>query len=148
MKNKELFTKTVNILVDAYFKNTLKHGDCAACAVGNIIRGNGMQLCMRGDDIEKYYTKSVQWLRHIKNTIRKDEEPQECDVEIALEQINITGYSIEELNIIEKAFENPEIFYDGNDYMFNGLMAVVDVLIEIHEGNETEKVTAKELFTV
>lgn len=37
MTNKERFDETVDILVKAYLNDTLQHGHCAACAVGNII---------------------------------------------------------------------------------------------------------------
>lgn len=40
MKRPELYQKTVDILVKAYFDDTLQHGNCYACAVGNIIAGN------------------------------------------------------------------------------------------------------------
>ncbi len=40
MKNKSLYDKTVSILVDAYMNDTLQHGNCFACAVGNIVAAN------------------------------------------------------------------------------------------------------------
>src|SRR5690606_10630324 len=40
MKHQELFEKTVGILVKAYQNDTLRHGNCMACAVGNIVATN------------------------------------------------------------------------------------------------------------
>src|SRR5687768_1919011 len=40
MKNPELYNRTVDILVDAYFKDALVSDDCTACACGNIISAN------------------------------------------------------------------------------------------------------------
>ena len=143
MKNKELFTKTVNILVDAYFKNTLQHGNCAACAVGNIIACN-MGIKFRISTVcDGFYTwdgLKVSWNKVFVTPFNYEGE--------AKEQIDSTGYTWQELAKVEFAFETAYVGKSEDDYMFNGLMAVVDVLIEIHEGNETEKVTAKELFTV
>jgi hypothetical protein len=58
-----------------------------------------------------------------------------------------TGYSVHEIHQIEYAFENAP--YQGDDteeWMFNGLMAVVDVLAEIHGIDLTAKEEAKKLF--
>src|SRR5258706_8814339 len=47
MKNELLYNKTINILKEAYFNNTLQHNNCYACAVGNIIAGNmGLKFYM------------------------------------------------------------------------------------------------------
>lgn len=34
------FKHTMDLLVQAYFDNTLKHGNCSKCAVGNICGGD------------------------------------------------------------------------------------------------------------
>lgn len=150
MKNKELFTKTVNILVDAYFKNTLQHGSCAACAVGNIIACNmGLKI---SEDLcfweKKGKTIYSDW-DNVFVTTREGQEinPKEYFGE-AKKQIDSTGYTWQELAKVEFAFETADEGNSEDDYMFNGLMSVCDVLIEIHEGNEAEKETAKQLFTV
>jgi len=52
MKNKKLFDKTISILVNAYLKGTLIHGDSCACAVGNLIAGhNNYTMKCKGDKI-------------------------------------------------------------------------------------------------
>lgn len=40
MKNKELFDKTIGILVNAYLNDTLENANCHACAVGNLVATN------------------------------------------------------------------------------------------------------------
>ena len=40
MNRIELYNKTTTTLLNAYKNGTLFHGDCSACAVGNICGGN------------------------------------------------------------------------------------------------------------
>jgi hypothetical protein len=64
----------------------------------------------------------------------------------AKEQIDATGYTWQELARIEYAFERAPMSHSREDHVFNGLMAVVDVLCQIHEMDETNKTAAKQLF--
>jgi hypothetical protein len=70
MKRQELYNNTVDILVQAYFNDTLAHCDCSACAVGNMIAGNcGYEL--------KYVTEDVSgfiWLHNGKEIEPKWDE--------------------------------------------------------------------------
>lgn len=136
------FQHTVGVLVKAYFDNTLQHGNCAACAVGNVIAdacgfkyeprtGSSSIIGWAGkttEDFMSWYTE--------------DTEGNGMVVENSL--TISTGYSASELTRIENAFESVEQEYD--DRMFSGLMAVVDVLAEIHGIDLTEKESAKALF--
>jgi len=134
------FNHTVNILVQAFFKGTLEHRDCTACAVGNIIRGNGYTL---KKDRESSYTF---WLRHIEGVFRRNYG--QYDYEEAMSQIDSTGYTPFELHQIETAFEK-SYYYDSQDHeqeRFNGLMAVVDVLASIHGIDLSIREEAKLLF--
>src|SRR5258708_7878557 len=65
-------------------------------------------------------------------------------------QIKATGYSINEIIKIECAFEGSKKTPDGSfDYDgFNGLMSVVDTLMETHEATKEEAQQAKELFVL
>ena len=150
MKNKQLFDKTLDILVDAYMNDKLIHSDCAACAVGNIIQANGIQLVSEQDDEtptkQVYYQKTAAWLRLINEEIRDSPQGGRYDRKLALEQIAVTGYTCEELNRIEKAFECHNGAVSGDQKMFNSLMQVVDALIEIHEGEDDEREISKSLF--
>ncbi len=106
MKNKEQFEKTVQVLVKAYFEGTLEHMDCRACAVGNIVgHGEWMPQFVRYDP----YNERVQ---------------------------NNSGYTWKELGVIERAFESvitTREDFNSDQHQYNGLMAVLDVLFEIHE---------------
>ena len=56
-----------------------------------------------------------------------------------------SGYSVDELARIEFAFESVPL---GEDRMFKGLMAVVDVLSDIHGVDLSVKEESKMLFVV
>jgi hypothetical protein len=82
-------------------------------------------------------------MKHLDNKILK----------LAEKQIRSTGYSESEIARIEDAFEynSYDNDYDNDsneDTMFKGLMAVIDVLDEIHE-NKDEQTTKrnKQRFT-
>lgn len=161
MYTKELFNETVAILANAYMKDLLVAGNCCACAVGNIIASRkGYQFT---EDVPKNIQKP-QWL----NVPYPGGNPETgigwgaafCTTlgsqiinermlqnEVVIDQIKSTGYDWLDLAKIEYAFElsnlRPSV---DSDHMFNGLMAVVDVLCEIHGMNETEKQESKALF--
>lgn len=159
------FESTVDILVKAYLNDTLQHGDCAACAVGNIIAAN-----IGAEVIPEKLTCNGEWRRgadHIViawNDVFMTPFREEQRVSVynyigqVKRQIDASGYSWQDLARIEFAFEraeNPEynIRKDGlpSDYlnpewMFNGLMAVVDVLASIHNVDLSIKENAKLLF--
>ncbi len=127
MKNKKLYEKTLNILVDAYFNDTLKHANCYACAVGNIIAANlSLSFFRFGNAICWNEENNFDWFFHVKkNQITYN----------SLRQVRSTGYTSLQLNNIEIAFENAS---KKDDYMFNGLMAVIEVLDQIHENKDAE----------
>lgn len=128
MKNEQLYYKTVNTLAKAYLEGTLEHHNCSACAVGNLVGGK-----------QEWYS-SLQSYRHNLYI------PQVID-EIGILQIEETGYTIEEIDRIEKVFEREGSFIrnpygDCDKDGFLGLMAVVDVLDGIH-GNTDVSITEK-----
>jgi hypothetical protein len=61
-------------------------------------------------------------------------------------EIDSTGYSVKDLAKIEFAFETAQKGNTEDDWMFNGLMAVIDVLAEIHNIDLITVKEAKELF--
>lgn len=132
------FNHSVSVLVQAYLNDTLEHGDCTACVVGNLIKASGYKLEKDYRDTETY------WLRYIEYKHRG--WFGQYDFRIALEQIASTGYTSAELDVIERAFEKAPIGNSEDDWMFNGLMAVVDVLAEIHGIDLKQKEEAKALF--
>lgn len=138
MKNKELFDRTIAILVKAYQNDTLRHGSCAACAVGNLIAGNtGINIKTYNNDAdwETDTYRSSDWY-----TVLMFGKTPTIDVE---NQITSTGYSISDLLRIENAFESVGF---NDDRMFSGLMSVCDTLMEIHEAGEVEIQEAKSMF--
>ena len=126
---KATFEKTMDILVKAYLNDTLEHGNCHACAVGNLI------AAQNGLSYKRDYSDFQRWDGYIEPHWYQLVTPVKCDygdIEIGTNQINQIGYSIQDTIRIENAFENSERGQNNDDWMFNGLMAVLDVLAEIH----------------
>lgn len=144
---KATFENTVDILVKAYFNDTLEHSNCFACAVGNIVaHNNGYEYidCNRvfSQGKMKRFKAIPSWYNSINRTSMNETDTQ----------IGSTGYSLDQIISIERAFEqgwktrydhsNEEHDKDG----YHGLMAVVDVLAEIHNIDLTVREEAKLLF--
>lgn len=137
MKNKELFYKSVNILQKAYFNGTLEHSECTACAVGNLIQGNGYEFAYSLSDSKC----PDNWLYFLRKEMRNFSVfPLGVDFVEGKKQLEVTGYEIKDLDRIEKAFESAEknIYHPIDKDGFKGLCAVLDVLMEIHEFNKEE----------
>lgn len=142
MKNPELFHKTISILVKAYQNETLRHGNCRACAVGNLVKAN-FPYCDMNTSFGWPSVFCTDGFGQYKN--------MNSYKGAAKEQIDSTGYSVKELALIESAFEGVEEPCEANEYnsdqhQFDGLMSVVDALMIIHEANEEEVKEAKRLF--
>jgi len=142
MKNKQLYDKTVGILVDAYFNDTLKHNYCTACAAGNIVAANmgfaftGLAWRSENKTYEMPYWNHV----FLTSTFRQRRCPKWYVGEAKL-QIDSTGYTWQELAKIEYAFETAQKGNSDDEWMFNGLMSVIDVLDIIHENTDTHVTT-------
>lgn len=137
-KNIELYNKTVEILYQAYFDDTLTHGNCQACAVGNMVAAN------MGIPVRRFHIgyMGVSWARgcnswHNVFMTETDTRIQLVRIENysgdAKVQIDSTGYAWHELAAIELAFEKADSGNSEEDHMFNGLVAVLEVLKQIHE---------------
>lgn len=150
------FNQTVDVLVKAYLNNTLMHGNCAACAVGNII-ASSIGAEVKADEYA-WFRKGVE-ISPIWDEVFCSNSPGSQEIYPSeykgwvKRQIDASGYSWQDLAAIEKAFElnHPctleEWTEDIEDKaMFNGLMAVVDVLADIHGVDLTVKESAKLLF--
>lgn len=125
MKNPELYNRTVDILVQAYFNDTLRHGNCSACAVGNIIKANG--------GFKGFFSNWAEVFMTVEGQQGICPENYEGD---AKSEIDSTGYAWQDLAKIEKSFESAKGIKD--EKMFNGLMAVIEVLDQIHENTDQE----------
>ncbi|HEY3405416.1 MAG TPA: hypothetical protein VGK59_18660 [Ohtaekwangia sp.] len=153
------FQNTVDILVKAYLNDTLKHQNCHACAVGNIVACNmGFEYvkAVDGDLIWKNQPYHASWAKNtgwsnvfstcvMGRSVSKFFTKEEY-TGVAKEQIDSTGYSLEDLMKIEYAFETAEFGGGLDEYMFNGLMKVLDVLADIHGISLESKESAKALF--
>lgn len=126
----ELYHKTVGILYDAYFNDTLERGNCHACAVGNMIAAN---CKIPFDQFIMWSIGIPEWDRVFRTAEKiQIKNPWEYS-SIAKEQIDSTGYSWKELAKIEFAFETASSQGTIEDKMFAGLVAVLKVLKEIHQ---------------
>lgn len=132
----ELYKKTVDILFDAYFNDELRHGECSACAVGNICKGNGVPVY---NHLMYNAYNNAAW-RNVFST--SDSWGQIVDehfyVGEAKRVIDATGYTWQELAKIEYAFESAPKGNSEEDWMFNGLVAVLEVLKQIHQVEDNE----------
>lgn len=156
------FDHTVNVLVRAYLKETLQHQNCACCAVGNIIsEACGYTVHSTGEEdfwVDQKLTvydprvwgkvfgttvkKTFFGLRKIRETYFQFHKIN-SQTKIWADE---TGYSIPELARIERAFERAPMGKTSDQFMFNGLMAVVDVLAEIHGIDLEKREETKKLF--
>lgn len=156
------FNKAYNALVKAYFEGSLAKGDCAACAVGNIVGDSlnakiaiNMEWGCAGSTIDNRFWNKIfftdivsrkQWISNSKNQ-KKD------GVEITNTLFDLTGYTWKELAKIEHAFEtNTKI--NIKDYsvssqqqiledQFSGLTAVIDVMMKLDEMGEDKSYVNK-----
>lgn len=127
----ELYHKTVGILFDAYFNDTLRHMNCHACAVGNIVAANCGYRFEEG---------GLRWVGRSPNW--SDIILMGFDSRDGLMEIHSTGYDQGELSKIEQRFENAPRGNNDEDRMFNGLVAVLDVLKDIHQVTDQDLLTS------
>lgn len=152
------FHETIDILVKAYLNNTLEHHKCSACAVTNIIGHTGWTRFFvtiqtdEGDNIIQHRadgeTILIPSLFFGAYAVPVHEVPDHVikEREAGLLAIESSGYSIDELARIEFAFETSDRGNSKDEHMFNGLVAIVDVLAEIHGIDLEQKEEAKALF--
>lgn len=141
MIREQLYKKTVDILFNAYFDDTLKHKYCNACAVGNLIRIN-MGLPRNWWTVWEDVFCTV-------TTIDNTKEQRICPNAyrgMAKDQIDSTGYTWQELAKIEHAFEMAPYGTTEEDWMFNGLVAVLEVLKEIHQVTDEDAALSLQPF--
>lgn len=167
MERKELFDKTINTLVKAYQRGDLDAFNCAGCAVGNIVAGSLNYGISGNNFVDAGKLVRASWRLTLYAKYDKDYNIwAKTNYKLGLYQINSTGYSKEELILIEKAFiaaseragYNRITMYreDGtiigrdeeleDAVQYAGLMAVVDTLISIHKGNSKAVEQAKLQF--
>lgn len=150
MLKPELYEKTVSILVQAYLNDTLEHGDCCGCAVGNMVAANCGYSFIKLQNYQEWESNSPCW-DDVFCTARGKQELHMRNYRLSEEarkQIDSTGYSVRQLAKIEFAFETAPYGDSDDEWMFNGLMAVIDILDQIHGNTDTEVTTTqKNRFT-
>lgn len=150
--SKERFDKTVGILVKAYMNDTLTHGECAACAVGNIVAARIGCDVVVGDHGAFFWVKDGKtfgpaWHHvFITRRVRQRINPRAYKG-VVKQQIDLTEYTWQELARVEKVFEKTGKNYLFDDEKkFNSLMAVVDLLAKIDGISLEQTETARKLF--
>lgn len=146
MKNKTLFDETISVLVKAYFEGTLEHANSCGCAVGNLIStALNYEVYFHSIQSLSWSKKEPVWYHYIKTPafLRLNCMMPEA-LQLAREQVESTGYSVHELDRIEKAFESYDDFADRDG--FQGLMCVIDELCNIHEADSATKESTKQMF--
>jgi hypothetical protein len=150
------FEKAYNALYNAFMNDTLAKGTCTACAVGNIVADamGAKVTSIIKTEWEFYCSKQNNWWQKMFVTgsdgQRITKISEDSNVKYLRKKIlNLTGYTWRELARIEKAFEeSTEIQYSYYwkytpeqimEDQFNGLMAVMDILIELDEVKEGDK---------
>ena len=138
---KATFENSVDVLVKAYMNDTLVHGNCYACAVGNLVAAScGFKYINKNNSLVNVQWEGVRypgrgsdgWGSVFTTSGMKQRLNPEYYTGSPKKQIDSTGYSLCELMKIEFAFETARSRSTIDDSMFNGLLAVVDVLAEIH----------------
>lgn len=142
MKNKELFDKSVAILVNSYHRGTLEHRNGCGCGVGNLIAGHlGINIEFEAfspepviiwrDPKGRFGFNIPHWLSvHSYGHMKERERGDLNGYNLGLKQIAGTGYTPQETCALEGAFESCYP-YDKDGY--HGLMNMVDTLTKIHE---------------
>jgi hypothetical protein len=159
------FNFSVGQLVSAYLNNTLVHGNCLACAVGTLLKPRCASLgipgnrwanafvTIEGDQLVAKNEEIISWNFFTGYVaVNKDKAKDSTDTPVAtiFDQVQAlfdgSDYSKEEYARIEYAFETAPKGENDDDYMFNGLMAVVSVLAEIHGVDLEATEQARKLF--
>jgi len=130
MENKEQFDNSIKVLVKAYLNETLKHANCRACAVGNLVC-DGMGYNMLNIDEMVWELPSRKRRTY---ALWPNARFRSCSNVDGIKEVKSTGYTWKEFFNIESAFESVSNDPDG----YKGLCAVFDVLINIHKGSDKE----------
>lgn len=142
------FNHTIDVLVKSYLNDTLQHCNTCGCAVGNIVADSCNII------IEKKHG-SVSWVGRFPGwpfVFSTDSDYGTQDFNeinykgLVKVEIDSTGYTLDELMKIEFAFEMAGKGNSDDEYMLNGLMAVVDVLADIHGIDLEVREETKKLF--
>ena len=148
------FEKAYNALYNAFMNDTLASGTCSACAVGNIVADAMGGKVEKLNTIEFICDIDNEWWNNLFITSSNGQEisklkDDSCVKYFRKKIFDLTGYRWNELAKVEYAFEKNTRMkigeYDEHteqevmEDQFNGLMAVMDVLIKLDEVIEGQK---------
>jgi hypothetical protein len=142
MNRKERYYKTLDILFDAYYQNKIRYRCCGTCPVAQLIAGNmGYKLYDFGywqnEGVEINYNYWLHLLRCENNLDKKITLLRKIGLsryELEEKHLAATGYTVAELVMIERAFENSFDEDQGDcEEVSKGLVAVFSVLRHIHQ---------------
>ncbi len=146
--------EAIDIFLDAINNGTLAKGTCHACAVGNLVGAKmGLNITIPNDEEEFcLMNDNMHWILNIAR-YRGYRGNSRYKIQKGLENIKCTGFSLEELSKIEKAFEkNTVILWDNYDKVskerirkdqIRGLEAVIKVMLTFDDCQDD----IKEIFT-
>ncbi len=144
MRNKELYDSTVDIILDAYNNKKLMHGSACGCFIGNIVEKRCKNLDYKDIYLDGNQVYTAYWYDVISNHYAKTNVDLK---ELVKEQIDSTGYTVEEVIALEQAFESAisiekrVIGERGLDIgQYEGMKAALKKLAEIHETPATESI--------
>jgi hypothetical protein len=175
MNREERFHRSVSVLAKAYREGTLASEDCMVCAIGNlcadalnlkvILNGYGGYQWVNQDGSD--YDDAGAWLSPL-NTYRCDWTAVYMRLGTGMAQIKATGYTMQEVDAIEHAFERAcgkvrgdmdedgeyiedfdyenKVEVTGDIVQYAGLAAVYEVLCKIHEIPVLDQVEPNTLF--
>ncbi len=148
MNRPELFVKSVDILVDAFNKGKLQNMSVCNCAVGNLVAYRRGNYLFESDSSDTWHSlisdmrdrkKIGKNLNADVKTINKEVyngNVTSADIKYGLKEIRSTEYSIDEVELIERAFENLDRNGDHvgkAGEVKSGLLRSVGVLGKIHQ---------------
>ena len=130
---KEIYDKSVDVLLDAYNENKLFHVFCSACAVGNLVAAANNYIPAQSDEFSCGTRPHWADVFSTGGTLGQLFRPEQYKG-IAKKQIDSTGISLNELMEIEESFESCD--YDTNNEkrgQYQGLVAVLNVMKDMVE---------------
>lgn len=156
------FEKAYNALYNAFMNDTLAKGSCKACAVGNIVADAMGGKVVIDNEFRIYCDVDNIFWNDVFCTADGKQKFSSQSYKYTKKRIKtLTGYSWREMAKIEYAFEiNSKIHWvDYNQHtpeqimedQFKGLMAVMDVMIEldnVKEGNQYKETFKNKFATV
>lgn len=156
MKREELFNKTIGILVNAYHNDELEPGSPCGCAVGNLVAAGCGYTINGGTFVTGQFKNGpmAEWVMPVVAGAGRGIGYIHMNQE-ARKQVDSTGYSVQELSLIEHAFECRDLDHEELDKYrskpkdersLEGLFRVYDMLCDIHEVDKTKVKVAEEVF--